>query len=254
MADREKVNKIIILSVKILFSALFVLIALAVISLEGTKKPQKEIDAVLNKQRVSMRAILAGKDITKEIPEGTKVHHWPPKMNQPYPDLELIDRNGRVFKLSDLKGYIIVMSYIDMSSPISQAQAGAAVVGAYGVTKEVDKYTEPFSQVVAKNASDGFVLPNDGVLEVNVLVYAQDGAQATLNDADKWAEHFDLNLERGIVVAVPKDDLRSSDAQSVVAGYQLVDQHMMLRVDSAGLEAKHNLKMTLVPMLSKLAQ
>ncbi len=77
---------------------------------------------------------------------------------------------------------------------------------------------------------------------------------STLNDADKWAEHFDLNLEHGVIVAVPKKDMRSSDAQSIVTGYQLVDQHMMLRVDSAGMDAKHNLKMTLVPMLSKLAQ
>jgi len=254
MIDREIVNKIITMSVKVLFSTLFVLIAVSFIYLEETKKPQKEIDAILDKQYQNIRDIFAGKDITGEAKEGKVAYHWPPKMNQPYPDMELLDRNGRVFRLSDLKGYVIVMSYIDMSSPISQAQAGAVVTGAYGFTKEVDKYAESFSQVVRKNAVDGFILPNDGVLEINVLVYAQDGSQATLSDADEWAEHFGLDLDHGIIVAVPTKDLRSKTAQSVITGYQLVDQHMMLRVDSAGLTPKHNLKMTLVPLLSKLAQ
>jgi hypothetical protein len=254
MLDRELVNKIITLSAKILFSALFVLITISIFAIEITKKPQDEIDAVLDKQRENVIAMLAGRS-NPENTQGVDIaQYWPPKMNQPYPDIALVDRGGRAFKLSDMKGYVIVMSYIDMSSPISQAQAGAGTVGAYGLTKDIDKYTEPFLKVVEKNAPDNFKLPNDGVLEINVLVYTQDGSQPTLDDADKWAEHFDLNLERGIIVAVPKEDMRSSDTQSIITGYQLVDQHMMLRVDSAGIEAKHNLKMTLVPMLSKLAQ
>ncbi len=253
MVDRELVNKIITLSVKILFSALFVLIVLSIIILEGTKKPKTEIDKILADQRQNILMILEGKDVTDKA-GSDGMEHWPPKMNQPYPDLELLDRSGRAFRISDLGGYIIVISYIDMSSPVSQAQAGAAVVGAYGGTKEIDKYSESFSQVVRKNAVNGFSLPNDNVLEINVIVYGQDGSQATLNDADSWAKHFDLDLDRGIIVAVPKKDLRGKDVQEILTGYQLVDRHMMLRVDSAGTEPKHNLKMTLVPLLTKLAQ
>ena len=254
MIDRDIVNSIITWSVKILFSALFVLLFLAFMYLEGTKKPQAEIDAALAQQRKAIIDILSGKDPTQKTAEDGTPYYWPPKMNQPYPDMMLLDRNGREFKLSDLKGYVIVVSFVDMSSPISQAQAGATVTGAYGLTKEIDKYSEPFTQVVRKNAPNGFTLPNDAVLEIDVLVYAQDGSQATLNDADQWAKHFDLDLDRGIIVAVPKDDIRGQDVQKILTGYQLVDQHMMLRVDSAGLEPKHNLKMTLVPLLSKLAQ
>ncbi len=253
MIDREVVNSIITLSIKILFSTLFVLGFISIMLLEATKKPQEEIDSIINQQRKDMIAILSGKDITKEEKEGEIPYYWPPKMNHPYPDLELLDRDGRTFKLSDLKGYVIVMSYVDMSSPTSQAQAGAAVTGAYGITNEIDKYAEPFTQVVRKNAPNDFTLPNDVVLEIDVLVYAQDGSQATLADVDKWAEHFDLDLEHGIIVAVPKKDIRGEEVQIILTGYQLVDQHKMLRVDSAGMEPKHNLKMTLVPLLSKLA-
>lgn len=253
MVKRKTADNIISWCVKILFSTLFVLFFISFIWIEGTKKPQEEIDAILAKQRKIMIDILAGKDITKKkrIKDGVE-YHWPPKMNHPYPDIALLDRNGRSFKISNLKGYVIVISYVDMSSPISQAQAGAAVTGPYGASKKIDKYSYTFSETVRKNAPDGFTLPKNGVLEINVLVYSQNGSQATLDDADKWAKHFNLSLKRGVLVVVPKQDIRGKEIQNILTGYQLIDQNMILRVDSAGYKPKHNLSMTLVPLLSKL--
>ncbi len=253
MPDRKLVHKIIIISVKVLVSALFVLIVLSIFSLEMTKKPQKEIDAILRKHRENIMAIIARRHDGENTLIGSK-SYWPPRMNQAYPDIELFDQNGRFFKLSDLKGYILVVSYVDMSSPISQAQAGSATFGAYGVTDSVYKNVRPFSQVVSKNAPDNFTLPNNNVLEVYILVYTQDGSLPTLNDATKWSQHFKLDLEHGIMVAVPKNDMRNSDTQNIITGYQLIDSNMMLRVDSAGMNAKHSLKMTLIPMLYKLVK
>ena len=256
MVERKLVNKIITMSLKVLFSALFVIFFFSYMQLEANKKPEKEIEAVLENQRSGMKTILAGGTLTKgnEGDAAVSILKWPPKMNQSYPDLELLDKEGRVFKLSDLKGYVIVTSYVDMSSPVSQAQAGSALTGAYGTTSEIDRYTKPFSVTVRDNAENNFSLPNDSILEVYILIYNQDGSQATLGDADKWAEHFDLDLSRGVIVAVPKEDLRSDDTQKILTGYQLIDQYMMLRVDSAGKTPKHNLRMTLIPLLSKLVR
>ncbi|MFP4385632.1 MAG: hypothetical protein ACLFP8_04085 [Alphaproteobacteria bacterium] len=251
--DRETVNKILIISTKVLVSTLFVLIVLSVFALEITKKPDAEIDSILEKQREGMRAVLAGKELDKD---GTvkEAPNWPPQMNRQYPDLELLDRNGRIFKISDMKGYVLVVSYIDMSSPVSQAQAGAALAGPYGSAQEIDQYAQPFSEAVRKGTGGDFTLPHDSVLELNILVYAPDGSQATLDDATKWGDHFDLELSRGVIVAVPKLDLRGEEVETILGGYQLLDRHMMLRVDSAGREPKHNLTLTLVPLLSKLAR
>jgi len=253
MIERTLVNKIIAITVKLLFSFLLVLFFISFIHIEATKLPKSEVDAAIERQREGIRTILNGGSLNNSNGE-KNIAQWPPKMNQQYPDLDLLDKDGRAFKLSDLKGYVIAISYVDMSSLVSQAQAGAGVVGAYGTTKEIDKASQSFSDVVRKNAADGFTLPNDAVLEVYVLVYAQDGSQATLNDAEKWAQHFDLGLSRGVIVAVPQNDMRGSNIQSILAGYQLIDQHMMLRVDSAGPEPKHNLSLTLVPLLSKLVR
>lgn len=247
MIERERVNKIITILLKVLFSTLFVLIFISVLIIEANKKPQEEIDAALSAVRANIEIIAKGGGLEK-----AEDQNWPPRMNKLYPEIELLDKEGRAFKISDLKGYVVVMSYIDMSSPICQAQAGAAATGAYGSLKDVDKYSEPFTETLRKNSLEEFTLPNDGVLEVDVLVYTQDGSQPSLDDAGKWADHFDLGLTKGAIVAVPKASMQNKKTDSMICGYQLIDKNMMLRVDSAGPEPKHNLKMTLVPLLPKL--
>ena len=104
MAERKLIDKIIIMSMKILFSMLFVLFFFSYMHLEANKKPEKEIESILNSHRAGMKTILAGGTLTKSGKSDTSVSmmQWPPKMNQSYPDIELLDREGRTFKLSDL--------------------------------------------------------------------------------------------------------------------------------------------------------
>lgn len=247
MIERERVNKVMTILLKVLFSTLFVVLFFSVMAIEATKKPQKEIDAELTELRANLELLAAGGEVKN--PEG---YDWPPKMNKLYPDLDLLDKEGRSFKISDLKGYVVVMSYVDMSSPTCQAQAGAAAAGKFGTTIDVDKYSEPFTETLRKNSLEGFTLPNDGVLEIYVLIYNQDGSQPSLDSADEWSGHFNLDLSKGVIVAVPKKSMQNKRTDSVICGYQLIDKNRMLRVDSAGPEPKHNLKMTLVPLLPKL--
>lgn len=244
--EREKVNKIINISLKILFSALFILIFIAVMNIEATKKSDEEIASILQQQMEERAKLAAGKPLNENIPDP-----WPPKMNKPYPKIGLIDKDGKAFNLSDHKGKVIILNFIDMSSPVSQAQAGSGLAGPYGVTQDVDQYTEPFADTVRKTVED-FSLPNDNVVEINVLVYAQDGAQTTVDDAANWATHFDLEQEQGVIVAIAQKDIRSEESDKIINGFQLIDQNHILRVDASGPEPKHNLKMTLIPMLPKL--
>jgi cytochrome oxidase Cu insertion factor (SCO1/SenC/PrrC family) len=39
---------------------------------------------------------------------------WPPKLNEPYPDLHLIDQTGSPTRLSDFKGKVILVEPIGM--------------------------------------------------------------------------------------------------------------------------------------------
>ncbi len=245
--DRKKVDKILNWSAKILFSLLFILMVASVANIEVNKKSPEEIASILKTQKENLAKIAQGKPLNENIPDP-----WPPKMNKPYPEIELIDQDGKEFKISDLKGKVIVLSFLDMSSPVSQAQSGALLSGAYGLTQELDKTVDTFDDALRKAIDVDFSLPNEDVIEVSVIVYTQDGGQASVDDAKNWADHFNLSKDNGEIVAVPKKDIRGEESDKIINGFQLIDKNNILRVDSSGPEPKHNLRMTLVPLLPKL--
>lgn len=246
--EREKVDQIITILLKVFFSALFLLLCFTVIKFEAEKKPQEEINAILAEKEQKMIAKRLGRPVNRNLPDV-----WPPKMNKPYPSFDFLNHKGQAFSLETYKGKTIVVSYVDMSSLVSQAQAGAAVIGPFGVTTEIDKVEQTFADIVRANAKDGFTVPHRNIIQIMVLVYAQDGAQAGVVDAERWSAHFGYNDIENVIVAVPQQDLRDETMQDVMTGFQLIDKNQTLRVDSSGISPKHNVRMTLVPLLQKLA-
>ncbi|PCI56350.1 MAG: hypothetical protein COB36_06130 [Alphaproteobacteria bacterium] len=226
-----------------------VLMFFAFVSIEANKKPDEEIAQILEEQR-KMRIILATVSKGNEnLPEV-----WPAKMNVAYPDFELFDQKGEKFLLSSLEGRVIILEYIDISSPVSQAQSGSAAVGVYfgAKSQELNKEAQPFSNVIKKVTNGAFMLPNDNILELKIIVYGADGAPGSRDDAEQWAQHFKIAESENVIVAVPALDMRSEESQSLVRGFQLLDKNLILRVDSSGVMPKHNLEMTLVPLVPKL--
>ncbi len=178
---------------------------------------------------------------------------WPPKMNETYPDLALVDSNGRNFNMSDMVGQVLLVEYIDITSPISQAQSGAANAGAYE-GQEVDKVAYDFKTMLYKNTTPPMEWPHDNVVLLQILVFNANGAQTSVDDAAGWSEHFGFGDDDSVIVAVPQKDIRGTELNNMIGGYQLVDKNLNLRVDSSGPAPKHNLRMTLAPMVTKLTR
>ncbi|MBI1301514.1 MAG: hypothetical protein GC137_07635 [Alphaproteobacteria bacterium] len=208
-------------------------------------------NAELTEEQRALQDSLAGVEGARNpyIPE-----NWPPAMNMIYPDLKLVDYTGQAFDLSSYAGRVIIMEYIDMNDPISQAQSGAGVVGALpGTYVEQDETnSETFEEVFRKTALADITLPNANLLHIKVIVYGSNGAQASVDDAEKWAKHFDLKKSDNFIVAVPEKDFRGKETLQILAGYQLLDKNLVLRADSAGVTPKHNLRLTLIPLAEKL--
>ena len=178
---------------------------------------------------------------------------WPPQMNKQYPDIGLIDQEGKAFKLSDFRGKIILIETIDMAMAQSQAYSGAATFGPFGAkTAEVDKKLQPIQAIIGKYSEGKITLPNPDIIYVKIIFYNATAAQALPTDATNWAEHFKLSKADNIFVAVPDKDLRIAATTSLLPGFQLIDRAFNLRVDSSGLTPKHNLEMTLIPLIPKL--
>ena len=234
---------------KFLFGALIFVIIIAYLQVESNKKSPEEIAQILEKQRKSFEAIAQGRPENENLPAT-----WPPEMNKEYPEIALIDQNGKRFNLHNLQDKIVILEYIDFTSPISQAQSGAGLMGAYGTySNSVDEYSVPFADVLQQNNMGSINFPGDNVVSLKIIVYGASD-QATLDDAENWARHFNLKTEDGYIVAVAQKDLRDEATMGMIGGYQLLDKKLRLRVDSSGIAPKHNLKLTLLPLFEKLYQ
>ncbi|MCB1682222.1 MAG: hypothetical protein KDI61_05115 [Alphaproteobacteria bacterium] len=180
---------------------------------------------------------------------------WPPAMNEPYPDLSLIDAGGQALKLSDLQGKVIVVEFIDMTSPISQSYSGAKEKGVYGDTsKTFDETYSSFEDTVSKELQDQLTLPNPDLVIVKIIIYNEKGEQANPNDAEGWANHFGFIRANNYIVCVPEKDIRHRTTSKLIPGFQLIDKDFNLRVDSAGLKPKHSLQFSLVTMIPTLLE
>lgn len=248
MIERKTIDKIISYSTAALACFLIMIFFLSMISVEVHKKPQEERQKIFDEQRESFERQAALQRPNENLPDS-----WPPKMNVEYVDLELFDQAGQAFRLHDLRGKVLIVEYVDMSSPVSQAQSGAKTRGAYGVMQEVDEYTGTFEDMVKRNIDAVLKFPHDDIIELKIIVYTQDGEQPSRDDAQNWAAHFGFTRGGNVIVAIPRKDIRGPQTQDLVTGYQLVDKNLNLRVDAAGLEPKHSF-ITLSTMVPKLLQ
>lgn len=247
MINGKKIEKALKYAIATFTCIVIMLVFMSLIAAEVAKKPQAERQEIFTKQKEVIEKIAAARVPNENLPD-----IWPPKMNETYPDLELFDQKGQEFKISDFAGKILVIEYIDMSSPISQAQSGANLKGAFGIMQEVDQFAQEFHDVIAQTAQTKISWPNDNVVQIKIIAYTQDGSQATRDSAQNWAEHFGFTKENNVYVGITKKDIRNVKTQDILTGYQLVDANQKLRVDSAGPAPKHNLKLTLVPLFEDL--
>lgn len=239
--DTKKLEKHMSYAIKVLFITLGLVLLLALVSVEATKKPDEEIQRILAEMQ-------SQRTQSDELPPS-----WPPRMNETYPDMELVDQEGIAFSLSDLRGRVILLEFVDMNSPWSQSSAGAEVKGVYGAPPfSPDPYVSPPELFVPKYSEGAVTLPEKDLVVVSILVKNMKGDAAGLDDAKAWAQHFGLTKDNMRIVAFSPKDLRSRETDTMMTGYQLIDKKFNLRVDAAGANPKHNLNMTLVPLISKL--
>jgi hypothetical protein len=179
-----------------------------------------------------------------------KITPWPPQTGRLYPDLQLIDQDGRSFRLSSLMGKVILVEPLGMSCPACQAFAGAHDKGAYG-GMSVQRGLGSIYKLTPRYAK-GLKLPRQDVIIVQLILYDTRLGAPNPEDARKWAQHFGMKRAHNEIVAVSPYDLRSEIAYNLVPGFQLIDKNFILRSDSTGHHPKDNLYTELLPMIPYL--
>lgn len=177
---------------------------------------------------------------------------WPPIVGQRYPDLDLIDQNGRPFKISNLRGRVIIVEPIGMNCPACQAFSGGHHYGAYE-NNPVQQYVKSFKEIFPLYAK-GLKLPSRDVVFVQLLLYDMNLEPPRPKDAMEWAKHFQMDPRENFYVAVSPYDLRSDASFKMIPGFHLIDKNLIMRADSSGHNPKHDLYRQLIPFVPKLVR
>jgi hypothetical protein len=239
--NAKTIMKILRYAIYAISLALIAMIGISVMVLESTKKPPEQRNRIMKDMQNQFKTV-------NNLPKP-----WPPMMNKTYPIFSLIDQEGKPFKISDYQGKVIIVENIDMSMPESQSLSGARTLGPFGGEAfKFDPNLQTINEIIGRYSEGKVVLPNPDIVVMKVIYYNQKGDQAMPADAASWAQHFKLNKAENVIVAVPEKDMRGSATASTLTGYQLIDRTFNLRVDASGPKPKHNLEMTLIPLIPKL--
>lgn len=174
---------------------------------------------------------------------------WPPEKNRVYPDLELLDQEGNVTRLSDFKGQVILLEPISIPCSACVAFAGGHEVGAFeGIEPQADLesigvYAQQFGQTR---------LDDQQVVRVQLLLFNHEMQAPSLIEASAWAEHFRMRRSRNEVVLVGTPSMATRASRDLIPGFQLIDKHFILRADSTGQAPPDNLYTKLLPQIRKL--
>ncbi len=175
---------------------------------------------------------------------------WPPQLNQPYPDLELIDHAGQSVRMSDFKGKVIVVEYVGMTCPACQAFSGAHEKGAYG--NIVPQGGLGSIKDYFPGSTGGLSLEDDRIVFIQMLLYSMSMGAPTPEDAKDWARHFQMDRPKNHLVLAGKEELLGQASYDMIPGFQLIDKQFVLRSDSTGHRPRHNLWRELLPLVPKL--
>ncbi|MCA9801122.1 MAG: hypothetical protein KC777_04010 [Cyanobacteria bacterium HKST-UBA02] len=177
--------------------------------------------------------------------------YWPPALNNYYPDMELLDQDGKKIRLSSFKGKVIVIEPIGMSCPACQAFAGANRSGIrpYGGVRP-QANLQSFEELLKRYT--GLSLGDPRIVFVQLLLYNPSMQAPGQAEARQWANNFGLRTSAGCYVLVGKQNMVNKFSYDMIPGFQLVDRDFVLRSDSTGHNPRNNLYTHFFPMLKRV--
>lgn len=174
---------------------------------------------------------------------------WPPDRDRKYPDLTLIDQNGKPVRLAEFQGKVILVEMVGMTCPACIAFSGGAEKGSFGNVppqgnlEPIHKYLRRFGRIR---------LDDPRLVFVQIILFNQQMKAPTQEDVKAWADHFGFRTEMNQYVLAGLPEMASAASMEIVPGFQLIDKNFNLRIDCAGREPVHNFYTDLLPQIRQL--
>ncbi len=179
------------------------------------------------------------------LPASSKTN-WPPVVDMPYPNLKLVNQDGRMTELASFKGKVILVEPIGMTCAGCNAFADSNGVGPFkGASQQqglpsMKKLISDYGRVQ---------LPNQDLVVIQLLLYDMKMQPPSLKDAKAWAGHFGLSTYANEYVLVGK---KEHQVYELVPGFQLIDREFRLVSDATGHKPKNDMYRHLFPYLGRL--
>jgi hypothetical protein len=176
-------------------------------------------------------------------------YEWPPVKGKVFPNLELVNQDGKKMKLEELRGKVLLVEVVGMTCPACNAWSGAGKRGKFnsiepqGGLDSIEKYLKDYG---------GLELSDRRLVFVQLLLYNLAMKAPTADDAKNWAKHFGFQTSNQQYVFAGREDLINSASYNMIPGFFLVDKDFVLRSDSTSHNPKESLYTDLLPMISKL--
>lgn len=175
---------------------------------------------------------------------------WPPREGYYYPNLSLVNYDGKQITLSNLKGKVLLIEPVGMTCPGCQAFSGAGKNGIGGMSGVVPQIG--MSSIDELLSQQGLSPYDPRIVVIQIIFYNQSMQAPSLQDAKLWAKHFRLENKSNRFVLVGTSSLINTATYNMIPGFQLVDKGFVLRCDSTGHNPKNDLYTGLLPMVKKL--
>lgn len=192
-------------------------------------------------------AVYRGRDIALNTISGPPT--WPPEKYRTYPNLELIDQEGRVTRLSDFRGDVILIEPVGMSCQACVAFSGGHQRGAFDGTppqsdlESIDTYARDYGQIG---------MDDPRIVHVQIVLFNKNMEAPSEEEVRAWAKHFGMDRDENEIVLAGTPSMVSQASRDLVPGFQLVDKNFMLRADSTGSAPQDDLYTDLLPMIQQL--
>lgn len=175
-------------------------------------------------------------------------HAWPPRVGEPLPDLQLLDDAGATVALSALRGKVLIVQPVALSSQACQAYSGGKAKGGFrGVTPQPDLLSldETLRAVGLDPAHPDLAL-------VQLLFFDLEQRAPGVGDARAWTAHFGLAERASTHVLLGDERYAAHPATAaMIPGLFLVDRDGTV-VANATRAATAEERAELIPALQRL--
>lgn len=178
---------------------------------------------------------------------------WPPVPGEPYPDLKLLDEEGREVSLSQFRGKVILLEPTAMTCSACQAFSGGnrPDIGAFpGGSPQADLVD---IDVGMDRYAGGVSLHDPNVVFIQLMLYNSSNQVPSAAEVRKWRDHFKLRQRYPQMVFLVADPRMIGQASyDMIPGFHLIDRDFRFVKDASGHHPRNDLWTDLLPELGRL--